>query len=215
MGAIVEWISLREFARRREVRLSAVQKAIESGRISAAAVKRDGSRIVGIEFHQATADWNANTDPEQAARSGTVLGVPAGAMVAPVVPAPVEQLDLAADKLDDVPAPAPSDKDPHGYYAARAKREHNQAELAELELLAQLGKLVSVDEMRQVATRRYRTLRDKVLNIPDRIAAILAAEKDPARVHAALTTELKRVLHELSDDAHAEAAEGAAERVAA
>ena len=66
-----------------------------------------------------------------------------------------------------------------------------------------------------MAQRSYRTLRDKILNIPDRVAAILAAERDPARVHAALTAELKRVLHELSDDARAEAARGIAERVAA
>jgi hypothetical protein len=38
--------------------------------------------------------------------------------------------------------------------------------MAELDLLEQLGKLVSVDEMRQVTGRRYRAIRDKLLNIP-------------------------------------------------
>lgn len=203
-----EWISLREFARRHEVRLSAVQKAIESGRVTA--IKREGSRIVAIEFHAASQQWSANTDPVQAARSGHALSAPMQAS------GPVEQqLELAAKDEPPAATPASGDKDPHGYYEARAKRERHQAEMAELDLLEQLGKLVSVDEMRQVTGRRYRAMRDKLLNIPDRIAAVLAAEKDTARVHAALTAELKRVLHELSDDAGAEAARGVAERVAA
>jgi hypothetical protein len=58
-------------------------------------------------------------------------------------------------------------------------------------------------------------MRDALLNVPDRIAAVLAAERDPARVHAELTKEIKRVLHELSDDARAEIARGTSERVAA
>jgi hypothetical protein len=203
-----EWISLRKFSRVRGVALSAVQKAIESGRVTA--VKRDGSRIVAIELHQATDEWNRNTDPAQAARSGQVLGAPA-----PVVQpsgSPAEQLDLVAGAQREKETDG---KDPHGYYEARADRERHQARLAELELLEQLGGLVSVDEMRQVTSRRYRAIRDKLLNIPDRVSAILAAEKDPNQVHAALTRELKRVLHELSDDASAEAARGVAERVAA
>jgi phage terminase large subunit GpA-like protein len=207
MGAIVEWISLREFARRREVRLSAVQKAIESGRISAARgeARRQPHRRRSSSTRRPPTGTRTPipSRPRAAAPCSACRPVRCGEQAAPG-----EQLDLAAEKRD-VPAPAAaSDKDPHGYYAARAKREQHQAELAELELLEQLGKLVSVDEMRQVAARRYRTLRDKLLNIPDRIAAILAAEKDPARVHAALTTELKRVLHELSDDADAELPKG-------
>lgn len=200
---MAEYISLRRFGKLRGVALSAVQKAIRDGRVTA--VKRDGDRIVGIDPVLATEQWNARTDPAQAARSGQVLGGSLG-------------LDLGAiaeKQAEPEPAKPRDGEDPHGYYAARAKREEHQAALAELELLEQLGKLVSVDDLREVVGRRYRAMRDKILNIPDRVAAILAAEKDPARVHAALTAELKRVLHELSDDAGAEAAEGIAERVAA
>lgn len=202
-----EWISLREFSRRREVALSAVQKAIESGRVSA--VKRDaGGRLEAIEYVRASSEWNAHTDPVQAARSGKILEAPG--QIADLVAAAGER-----DGAPLAPSTAAGDKDPHGYYEARADREKTQAKLAELELLQELGRLVDVEEMRRVAQRRYRTVRDKLLNVPDRVSAILAAEKDPARVHAALTSELKRVLHELSDDAHAEAAGGVAERVAA
>jgi hypothetical protein len=38
---------------------------------------------------------------------------------------------------------------------------------------------VSVDEMRQVTARRYRAMRDKLLNIPDRIAGDPRGRKRP------------------------------------
>jgi hypothetical protein len=81
---VEEWVSLREFARRRGVSLQAVQKAIASGRVTA--VRRadsgpDGQpgRITGIEVNQATAQWNRNTDPNEAAKSGKVIPAPAAA----------------------------------------------------------------------------------------------------------------------------------------
>lgn len=229
-----EWISLREFGRRRGVALSAVQKAIESGRVTA--VKRDqGGRLVAIEANQATIQWNTNTDPAEAAKSGKVLGdihpasdrgeLPLGESV-PGAASAVPQANTdrpatvghgAAD-AGDSPAGAVNegkDKDQHGYYAARAERERLTVDQQRLEYLKALGLLVSKAEIAQLTSRRYRAIRDRLLNIPDRLAAVLAAERDAAQVHALLAAELKRVLHELSDDARAEAARGTAERLAA
>jgi hypothetical protein len=214
MAVNEDWISLREFARRRGVNLSAVQKAIDSGRVTAvrrADVHDAASRITGIDFVLASEQWNRNTDPVEAAKSGKVLGQPA------------DQLDLQppAGKATGEAGDASSatkkggDRDPDGYYQERAKREKFAAAQAELEYLEAIGSLIDAAEARKVSARRYRALRDQVLNVPDRIAAILAAEKEPARIHALLTAELKRVLHELSDDAAAEAARGTEERVAA
>lgn len=218
-----EWISLREYSRRREVTLGAVQKAIESRRVTS--VRRDDSgRIEAIEYYAATREWNENTDPAQAARSGKILDATGGrAEAMGTIPQPDhaeprvagEQLGLQQPQAKhEVDAPA-SDKDPHGYYEARAQRERFQAKQAELDYLKAIGDLVSREDMKKVAARRYRAIRDQLLNIPDRISAQLAAERDPARIHAAITSELKRVLHELSDDARAETAGGIAERVAA
>lgn len=72
METVENWVSLREFARNRGVRLSAVQKAIESGRVTA--VKRDEKgRLKAIELNRAMAEWNGNTDLDQAARAGAPL----------------------------------------------------------------------------------------------------------------------------------------------
>lgn len=219
-----EWVSLREFSRRRGVALAAVQKAIDSGRVTA--VRRDeNGRLKGIEVNQATAQWDAKTDPVQAARTGQVLGTPittsAGELL--LSPPPGGQPESRPESQPDSGARGEDDQDdPTGYYEHRAKREEFNAKKAELDYLLAVGELVPAREIREVAARRYRAIRDKVLNIPDRLSAVLVGEArsgDPttveARVHAAMTKELKRVLHELSDAAGAEAALGAEERVAA
>ena len=200
METIENWVSLREFSRNRGVRLAAVQKAIESGRVTA--VKRGNTgRLAGIEMNRATLEWNRNTDPDQAARAGN-LTLP-----------PTDELQF------DSPAPStaqPADDAVNAsYLASRARRQEIEAKTAELEYAKALGQLVSSEELKRVNGRRYRALRDMLLNIPDRISTVVAAERDPARVHAAMTVELKRVLNELSDDAAAEVAGGVDERVAA
>ncbi len=217
-----EWISLREFARRREVTLGAVQKAIESGRVTAVR-RNDGGRLVAIEMHAASAQWSTNTDPDQAARAGQI-SVRAGEL--PLVPGPApgvlpapaaaQAAAQGATGVSDDSAPGVSDqKDQFGFLQARAREKEFQAKQAELDYLKSIGLVVSSDELQRVNARRYKMLRDKFLNIADRIATVVAAERDPVRVHAAITAEIKRVLNELSDDAAAEASGGAAERVAA
>src|SRR5579871_6309236 len=48
------------------------------------------------------------------------------------------------------------------------------------------GKLIPKDAVQVAAVHQARTLRDRVLNIADRVAATLAAETDPVRVHQIL-----------------------------
>ena len=44
--------------------------------------------------------------------------------------------------------------------------------------------------------------RDGMLNIPDRLAAVLAAETEPARVHQLLTDEIRHALQEFANAGH-------------
>jgi hypothetical protein len=53
--------------------------------------------------------------------------------------------------------------------------------------------------MRVAAFNRYRTFRDGMLNIPDRLAAVLAAETDARRTHELLSAEIRKALTEFSD----------------
>lgn len=75
-----EWIGVRELGRRVGRKHRAVQRAIEEGRIPAAAVRRDPAtgRVVAIEYCAAALAWEARTDPDQAARRAPPLRLPAG-----------------------------------------------------------------------------------------------------------------------------------------
>lgn len=214
MGTSENWMGLRAYGRHRGVELSAVQKAISSGRVTA--VRRNAAgRLTGIDQIAADVQWLKNTDPVESARTTDTLR-PATNQAAHVAAAGELPLQREDEHRPQDPAPpaAEAGKD-FGYLEARAKREQFQAKQAELDYLEAIGELVPKSELIEAATRRYRSIRDKLLNIPDRLAAILAAERDPAVVHAALAKEIKQVLHELSDDARAEAARGVAESVAA
>jgi hypothetical protein len=204
-------------ARRRGCTHGAVQKAISDGRIPESAIEREDGRIKSIDFEAATLAWNANTDVDQAARSiggaATVAGSAAATTGSGELP-----LETPAPKGAEATtgSTAPGAREVR---EANADGKRLQNQLLELELLRETGALVSREEVREIAARRYRAARDQILTVPDRVADILAAERDPARVHALLTNELEQALHGLSESATAESAAlatgDAAERVAA
>ncbi len=168
-------VSLRGYARHRSVSLRAVQKAIQSGRIRTTA---DGK----IDTEQADAAWERNTGPKA---STIAFPSPPPRPAAQPPPEP-PRADLgAAGGLD--------------YARARAVRENYLARLAKIDYEERLGKLVSRDEVQVAAFNRFRTFRDGMLNIPDRVAAVLAAESDPRKVHENLTTEIRKALVEFAD----------------
>ena len=85
------------------------------------------------------------------------------------------------------------------YQAARAMRERYNAMQAKLEYERAVGKLIEVDAVRAAAIDIGATTRSEVEQIPDRIAAELAAETDEARIHALLSEAcedaLRRIAH--------------------
>ena len=85
------------------------------------------------------------------------------------------------------------------YTKARAVREHYQARLAKLDFEQRVGSLVSRDEVKIAAFNTLRQFRDAMLNIPDRVAAMLAAEPDPAKCYEILATEIRKALNEFAE----------------
>ncbi len=85
------------------------------------------------------------------------------------------------------------------YTKARAVREHYQARLAKIEYEERIAKLVSKDEVQVAAFNTHRVIRDAMLNIPDRVAAMLAAETNEAKCHEMLSTEIRKALNEFAD----------------
>lgn len=85
------------------------------------------------------------------------------------------------------------------YTKARAIREHYQARLAKIEYEERVGNLVSKDEVQIASFNKFRQFRDAMLNIPDRIAAMLAAETDEGKCYEILATEIRKALNDFAD----------------
>lgn len=81
----------------------------------------------------------------------------------------------------------------------RARLTKSQADMAELKLLERTGELVERAAVADLQFRQGRQIRDAFLNVPDRVAGIVAAETDQHRIHTILTKEILQVLGGLSD----------------
>lgn len=85
------------------------------------------------------------------------------------------------------------------YNQAKTAREVYEAKLAQLKYETESGRLVNADEVRSAVARRAATLRESFLQLPSRVAALLAAETDQSRCHGLLETEIRNVLQQLAD----------------
>lgn len=125
-----------------------------------------------IDSERADAEWNAKTRPGQ--RRG-------------------KQAQPATNEPAEAPVAGGLD-----YFRARAIRENYLARLAKIEFEEKTAKLISRDEVQVAAFTKARTVRDNLLNIPDRVAATLAAESDADKAHQILTGEIRKALDELA-----------------
>ena len=85
------------------------------------------------------------------------------------------------------------------YTKARTVYEHFRAKLAQLEYQERIGTLIPKDEVKIAAFNKFRQFRDHILNIPDRVAAVVAAETEAAKCYEVLATEVRRALNEFAD----------------
>jgi hypothetical protein len=85
------------------------------------------------------------------------------------------------------------------YTKARTVYEHFRAKLAQLEYQERIGALIPKDEVKVAAFNKFRQFRDHMLNIPDRVAAVVAAESEAAKCYEVLATEVRRALNEFAD----------------
>lgn len=174
-------VSMRELARVRGVSLTAVQKALKSGRIHTTPGP-DGKPKIDLEA--AMAQWDANT--EQAKRRTAPDKAPATAPQAPTTGT-------------NPPTPPPKVPGASSTYAdSRAIREAYLARIARLTYEERVGKMVESDRVKLEAFQAARLTRDTLLNLPNKISHELAAEVDPDKVHNLLTRAINGVLDELA-----------------
>lgn len=87
-----------------------------------------------------------------------------------------------------------------GYEQAKTERMLWLSKSARLNYEREAGLLVCTKEVSERWFQIARTVRDSILNIPDRLSAILAAESNREKCHALLTSELRLALENLVDE---------------
>lgn len=104
---------------------------------------------------------------------------------------------------DESPEQLPGGTDPtvkRSFAEARRDREDYLARTAKLEYEEQRGNLVPRALVEKLLMESNRRVREGMLNIPDRLAAQLAAETDQRLVRQMLDVEIRNALESLADD---------------
>lgn len=171
----VELITQAEYARRRGVDPTTVRDAIRAGRIT----------LIDGKVDPAVADiqWQRNT------RARVHPGKPPGAMLAdgPAAPPSSSPAGGSADGLGE-----------GDYWVSRARREAAEASIAENNLAKQNKALISTEAIRSALAGVISSTRDSLLQLPARLAPVLAAETDAAKVHDLIEAELHQALAQLT-----------------
>ena len=84
------------------------------------------------------------------------------------------------------------------YHQAKTAREVYQAKLAQLDYEKKIGKLIEVDAVKAVLTKRILEIRDSIMLVPARLAPILAAESSQKKIQQIVSDELRRILEQLA-----------------
>ncbi len=166
----VQLMTKSEYARHRGVSAVAVHYAVQEGRIS----------LIDGKIDAAVADiqWQRNTRARAPNRPAPESDSPA------ISAAPAASAEPAVTGDD--------------YWVSRARREAAEAHIAEMKRGELEGKLIRADVLRQAWSRKVASARNALLQIPPRLAPVLAAEADMDRVAALLEDELRAGLAELS-----------------
>lgn len=161
-------MSFAEYARHRGVSKVAVTYAVRDGRIS---TTTDGNGKPCVESDIADKEWDKNT-AHQLRRNTEDTKNGAATGPAPLASKRVEPADYEPSKKtwndDEEPETDNETEADNTYSKARARKEHYNAELAELKFKEECGKLVDADEVRERWTEIATLLRNRVLSIPSK-----------------------------------------------
>jgi hypothetical protein len=92
---------------------------------------------------------------------------------------------------------APSSPGIPSYSDSRAIRERYAAMILKLEFEEKSAKLIDKAELKMKLAKLHMAVRDSLRTIPDRVAPIVAAETDQAKIHAMLLKEIGQALEGL------------------
>ena len=173
-----EGLSITAYARHRGVSHVAVLKAIKAGRIEK---EPDGT----INPAKADAAWERNTNQAQKRKPTNSTEPP--------------RQEHAPEPQAETPVGPPIVNSGPSFAQSRAIKEAYNARLAKLAYEEKSGALVRTDSVKVAWFNTLRVLRDRALNLPDRLAPLVAAETDPKVVRDLLEEELRTILNDAAD----------------
>ena len=80
------------------------------------------------------------------------------------------------------------------YTEARTEEKKLKIELLKLDVELKKGKMILTEDVENAAFSAAREIRDRMLNIPDRVSAIVAAESDEIKVRDYITEQIENEL---------------------
>jgi hypothetical protein len=189
-------VSQSEYARQRGFSRQYVNKMVKKGVIRLI----DGK----IDTTQADATLEATREPaRQQRRNSNITDQPVQKPdPVPVIPPkqqPVRSNIAPSSPAIDLPGKLPGDL-PTMLLRARIKTELKRGNLLDIDEKVRTKQYVDADEIKAVAFNRARVTRDRIMNIPDRLAATLAAQNDIGTVREILAKELRIALEGLAND---------------
>lgn len=182
-------LSLRGYAESRKARglpggtLKAVQKAIETNRISTVADEKGRAKI---DAEVADIQWMQNTDPDQSAR--------ANPMLAPALPGgSVDGQHAAGTQQASAASGSPAEAQ-RAYFEIKMRRERAEMQQAEMKAKQMAGELVEKAAVERAAYQAGRLLRDMLLSVPGSLAGEIAGMTDARAIEGRMRDELRSAL---------------------
>jgi hypothetical protein len=167
-------MNLRKYAEDRKVEYTQLSKWAGQGRFNSDALRKDGRLWVVVDPQELDRQIAAAKAPDRGGRDGG--------------PA----IDQALLQQQNRAAAIPS------FAQSRAIREAYAARLTRLEFDQRSAKLIDKAELKMKLAKLHMAVRDSLRTIPDRVAPIVAAETDQAKIHAMLLKEIGQALEGLS-----------------
>lgn len=188
----MELLSLRAYARHRNVTLAAVQKAIETKRITTIADERGKKKI---DPEVADIQWAKNTRPDQQERGSLKDFEKTQADLASYTNA-----NFTGDAAR-LPGEPGKENNNIGLSVEKAETEQVRRQLMELSLQQKRGELVKVEDIERAMASKLKAANEALNNLADRLAPILAAETNVDVVDRMLRTEIRRAMSLIAQEA--------------
>lgn len=176
------------------MRQSELARALGLSKQAVSKLKGQGMPVDSVEAARAWRDENLSV----AARKETRESVP----VVPIAKSP--------DTRAFPPIGDDDDGEDEDFKAARTREKISEANMAEMNEAKMRREMINVAVVERQLATDYATTRDALLQIPARIAPLLASESDTAAIHTLLDAEIHQALGNLAGTAaQAKNAEGA------